>query len=142
MAFRRQALLAAGLFDERLDVGAAGCSGDSEMWHRILKRGGLCRYEPSAVVFHYHRRDEPGLKRQLHAYMSGHAAALLVQREAHASGGELRRLLVTLPLHYAASLKRRALGRARPEDAFTLTELSGLISGIVFYFRRSLWRTR
>ena len=31
MAFRRQAFLLLGGFDERLDVGAAGCGGDSEL---------------------------------------------------------------------------------------------------------------
>ena len=81
MAFRREVFDRAGLFDERLDVGAAGCSGDSEYWHRVLTHGGVCRYEPSAVAFHYHRRDFAGLSRQIFSYMRGHAAALMVQYE-------------------------------------------------------------
>ena len=36
MAFRREIFGMLGFFDERLDVGAAGCSGDSEYWHRVL----------------------------------------------------------------------------------------------------------
>ena len=39
MAFRRQAFLLLGGFDERLDVGAAGCGGDSELWYNLLSRG-------------------------------------------------------------------------------------------------------
>ena len=67
MAFRREVFDRLGEFDERLDVGAAGCSGDSEYWYRILSAGGVCRYEPSAVIYHYHRRDFEGLARQLRA---------------------------------------------------------------------------
>jgi hypothetical protein len=35
MAFRN-AIESVNYFDDRLDVGAAGCSGDSEIWFRIL----------------------------------------------------------------------------------------------------------
>ena len=88
MAFRRETFRRAGLFDERLDVGAAGCSGDSEYWHRVLFHGGICRYEPAAVAFHYHRREFAGLSRQIFAYMRGHAAALLVQYERSGNLGK------------------------------------------------------
>jgi GT2 family glycosyltransferase len=54
MGLRREVFERVGLFDERLDVGAAGCSGDSEFWHRVLAAGWCCRYEPSAVCYHYH----------------------------------------------------------------------------------------
>ncbi len=91
MAFQRETFLRAGLFDERLDVGAAGCSGDSEYWHRVLFHGGICRYEPAAVAFHYHRREFAGLSQQIFAYMRGHAAALLVQYERSGNLGNLRR---------------------------------------------------
>jgi GT2 family glycosyltransferase len=64
MAFRREVFEKVGLFDERLDVGAAGCSGDSEFWHRVLTHGGVCRYEPGAVAYHFHRRDWAGLSNQ------------------------------------------------------------------------------
>jgi hypothetical protein len=37
MAFRRDVFERIGLFDERLDVGQAGCSGDSEYWYRPLR---------------------------------------------------------------------------------------------------------
>jgi GT2 family glycosyltransferase len=81
MAFRRELFENVGLFDERLDVGAAGRSGDSEFWHRVLTRRGVCRYQPSAVAYHFHRRDWAGLSDQIFYYMPGHAAALLIQFE-------------------------------------------------------------
>lgn len=135
MAFRREVFDRAGYFDERLDVGAAGCSGDSEFWYRILSAGGTCRYEPAAVVFHYHRREWNALKRQIHDYMSGHAAALLVQFERTGRWANLRRLLLTLPRYFANSLLRRFVMSAREEEALRLTEVAGLLSGIRFYFR-------
>lgn len=135
MAFRREAFERAGLFDERLDVGAAGCSGDSEYWHRVLSVGGTCRYDPSAVAFHYHRREMDSLRTQIKAYMRGHAAALLVQQERVPSIGNIFRLIVQLPATYARRCIRRLLVGPRDVDIFTREEISGLASGILFYLR-------
>lgn len=135
MAFRRQVFETIGLFDERLDVGAAGCSGDSEFWHRILARGGVCRYEPSAVVYHYHRRDFPGLEKQLFNYMRGHSAALLVQFERSGNFGNLRRAFVTTPGWYARRWLRRGLSETLERDRFLWHEVAGFLSGIRYYFK-------
>ncbi len=107
MAFRRSTFDEVGWFDERLDVGAAGCSGDSELWYRILAAGGRCRYEPSAVAFHTHRREYDDLRKQIFGYMRGHVTALFVQFERHHHWGNLRRLFLSLPYYYAT----RALHR-------------------------------
>lgn len=135
MAFRRTAFERAGFFDERLDVGAAGCSGDSEFWHRILCSGGICRYEPTAVAFHYHRRDWTGLSKQIHAYMRGHAAALLVQYERSGQSGNLRRLFLSFPQMYARRLFKWLAFRSDASDLMTREEIAGLLSGIWFYVR-------
>ena len=135
MAFRRAMLADVGLFDERLDVGAAGCSGDSEIWHRILCAGGICRYEPSAVAFHYHRRDWAGLRKQIRAYMRGHSAALLVQYERSGRKGNLRRLLVSFPAFYARRAIKRLAFRRDPSSLLLRQEVAGLLSGVLFYLR-------
>ena len=131
MAFRKSVFAEVGLFDERLDVGAAGCSGDSEFWHRLLSNGRQCRYDPAIVAFHYHRRDEAGLRKQIRAYMRGHAAALLVQYERTGNAGNLRRLFRLMPRWFA----RRALleRRKQPSNAFLGSEIAGYLAGIVFY---------
>ena len=135
MAFRREVFGLVGGFDERLDVGAAGCSGDSEMWYRILAEGGRCRYEPSAVVFHTHRRELDALDRQVFAYMRGHAAALLIQYEKYHHWGDLRRLSLALPRYYLHLLRRR-LRRGRDLRTRTLLpEVRGYLSGVLFYLR-------
>ncbi|MBI1250880.1 MAG: glycosyltransferase [Alphaproteobacteria bacterium] len=133
MAFRRSVFERIGGFDPRLDVGAAGCSGDSEYWHRILSAGYACRYEPSAVVFHHHRTEMAALGKQLHAYMRGHTAALLVQFERSREWSNLRRLFLSLPDYYAKRCTNRAVRSRDHENAFLSEEISGAVSGVVFY---------
>jgi GT2 family glycosyltransferase len=135
MAFRRQIFDQIGFFDERLDVGQAGCSGDSEYWHRVLTHGWVCRYEPSAVVFHYHRRDMAGLSNQIFHYMRGHSAALLVQYERGGGRGNLLRALVLLPGYYAKRAVRGLWKGRRESDLFLGQEIRGYISGLRFYLR-------
>jgi GT2 family glycosyltransferase len=100
MAFRRELFDKVGVFDERLGAGTSGCSEDSEMWYRVLAGGWTCRYHPAGAVFHVHRRDMDGLSHQMHQYMRGHVAALLVQWENHRHWGNVRRAYATLPLYY------------------------------------------
>ncbi len=133
MAFRKTIFDEIGLFDERLDVGAAGCSGDSEYWYRILAHGWRCRYEPTAVVFHYHRRTFEGLARQLEAYMRGHVTALLVQFERTRQYGNLRRIFVSMPFWYARRLLKRLLRGRDLSNRFLAREIKGALSGIIYY---------
>ncbi len=100
MAIRRSTLDAVGLFDERLGAGAAGCSEDSEFWYRVIAHGQSCVYTPAAVVFHHHRRDAAGLRRQMHDYLRGHVAALLIQFANHGHWGNLLRAVFHLPAYF------------------------------------------
>jgi GT2 family glycosyltransferase len=137
MAFRRQAFEKAGNFDVRLGAGMAGCSEDSEFWHRILSIGGTCRYEPAAVAFHHHRRDMGSLGHQIYQYMKGHAAALMVQYERSGNRGNLWRALYFLPRDNAARVWRRMRYGARPGDRFLWREVAGLLAGLGYYLRHS-----
>lgn len=134
MAFRRAVVERVGPFDERLDVGAAGCNGDSEMWYRVLAAGYACRYEPTAVVFHHHRRELVALKRQLFYYMRGHAAALLIQYERHGHTGNLRRF-GTLARYYTRQTLRGTRAGFRGRYRTVPSEIAGTLAGIVFYLR-------
>ncbi|GAB3196519.1 hypothetical protein GCM10027261_19430 [Geodermatophilus arenarius] len=136
MAFRRSVVDAVGLFDERLDVGAAGCSGDSEYWYRIVAAGWTCRYEPSAVVFHHHRREMPAFRSQVFHYMRGHVAALLVQYERTREVGNLRRAFLHLPVWYLRGLAVRLLRPAKASPTW-VQEVLGSASGVAYY----LWAT-
>ena len=137
MAFRREAFRHTGLFDERLGAGASGCSEDSEMWYRVLAEGWHCRYEPTAVVHHYHRGDMAALRHQMYQYMRGHMAALLIQWEKYGHGGNLYRAFVILPAYYARLLLHRAtrvLLGTRP-DGTLRAQMAGCVAGIGFYLR-------
>jgi GT2 family glycosyltransferase len=133
MAFRRAVFERVGAFDERLGAGAAGCSEDSELWYRILAAGGVCLYEPRAVVDHHHRADWRSLRAQMRAYMRGHVAALLIQHARFGHRGNLRRALWQLPgyfLNTALDLPFRRTRRAR--GAVLWEELRGWASGLAF----------
>lgn len=133
MAFRKEAFLVAGLFDERLDVGASGCSGDSEMWHRILAEGWDCHYVPELYVLHEHRATDAGLRQQLFGYMRGHVSALLVQHENYQHPGELKRLQKGLPRYYRQRLWSWIKGNREEYIRHIITEIRGCKSGVRFY---------
>lgn len=66
MAFRRQVFDRVGPFDTALDVGTPSRGGgDLDMFHRTLVAGCTLLYQPSALVWHRHRREMDELERQL-----------------------------------------------------------------------------
>ena len=130
MAIRRTAFDRVGLFDERLGAGAAGCSEDSELWYRILVAGGECRYEPDAVVLHWHRADMRALRRQAHDYLRGHVAGLFVQRANHGHNGNLRRVALTVPRHLLRRLPSEiGLGSGSRTGTYA-AEVTGYLAGM------------
>jgi len=130
MAIRREAFRHVGLFDERLGAGAAGCSEDSELWYRLLAEGWRCRYEPSAVVFHQHRRDGRELNRQAHDYIRGHVAALFVQFSRYGHLGNLHRAFYALPRHFLRQRIRRLVLGAQPRPDTYRAEATGYLHGL------------
>ena len=66
MAFRRDILLQLGGFDEALDTGPSlPGGGDTDIFYRVIRAGYTLVYEPSYLIFHYHRQDVASLKTQL-----------------------------------------------------------------------------
>lgn len=134
MAFRRDIFEKIGNFDERLDVGAAGCSGDSEFWYRILASGFTCRYDPMVIAHHCHRREMAGLKKQIFYYMRGHVTELLIRFERFHHPGNLVRIAL-FPIHFLNVFISSFL--KKPERLTTFNqEILGCLSGINFYFKK------
>lgn len=133
MAFRKEAFLLAGFFDERLDVGASGCSGDSEIWYRVLAEGWNCRYFPHLYVYHQHRRTMAELQNQLFNYMRGHVSSLLVQHENYGHKGNLRRIFKSFPIHYYYRIKGWLTGNSGRDNSTLLKEIKGCIAGWRYY---------
>jgi glycosyltransferase involved in cell wall biosynthesis len=134
MAFRKSIFSETGYFDERLDVGAAGCNGDSELWFRILAKGHSIAYNPRAVVWHEHRRDMQGLRRQLYGYMRGFTVAALIQQRMHSAAGYKRHLFLRLPKWYLGLLVK-GFPAYRSRYATIFTEMKGMLSGIAYYLK-------
>jgi len=136
MAFRKEVFDWVGGFDERLDAGSAGCSGDSELWYRILANGWKCKYFPSIYVFHSHRESPAALSRQLGLYMRGQSASLLVQYEKFQQKGNIVRLKKLIPEYYVRRFGNRFIKRKESRGNL-YTELRGFIAGWFYYhFRR------
>ncbi|MGI4022017.1 MAG: glycosyltransferase family 2 protein [Janthinobacterium lividum] len=137
MAFRKQLLEDVDFFDERLDVGAAGCSGDSEIWYRILAAGYTIQYTPRAIVFHEHRKQMDALQKQVFSYMRGHAAAALVQDAKNKKDGYKKYIYYSLPKYYIYLLKQ-----GFPTYSFRyqtlFSEIKGIASGIKFYHKNKI----
>ena len=137
MAIRRSAIAHIGLFDEALDCGTiARTGGDQEFFYRTLARGYRIVYEPSALVWHRHRREWSELRSCLHGYGVGVFAwwtrCLLVERELI--------LLITAPQwfwqQYASNLIQSLLKRSkhRPLD-LAWAEFTGALAGPWCYLR-------
>jgi glycosyltransferase involved in cell wall biosynthesis len=134
MAFRKAIFEEVGYFDARLDVGAAGCSGDSELWYRILANGYTIQYNPGAVVQHSHRNSMHDLKKQLYCYMRGFTVAILIQYQRFGHSGNLQHLLKVVPLYYL-SLIRKGFPRYPFQYQTLFSEMKGIISGLFYYWR-------
>jgi glycosyltransferase involved in cell wall biosynthesis len=139
MAFRRTVFERLGLFDERLGAGASGCSEDSELWYRLLANGGVCLYEPRAVVSHHHRSEWPDLRRQIRSYMKGHVAALVVQFDGFGDRGNIVRIVKQLPAYFLKTFVK-ALAEGRPGRIRILAaEIAGWSAGLQYLLRFG-WR--
>ncbi len=75
-AVRRRIVLDIGGFDEALGAGTLTGSGeDNEMFVRVIRAGYELSYQPSAIVWHIHRREDAALRRVLFNYGKGLSAA-------------------------------------------------------------------
>jgi cellulose synthase/poly-beta-1,6-N-acetylglucosamine synthase-like glycosyltransferase len=137
MAIRRELAVRGYLFDTRLGPGVfGGCGEDSEFWYRVLADGWSCVYEPSAFVYHFHRRELSGLRHQVRQYMQGHVAALLMQFAKYRHVGNLRRLLLVLPAEYFLLMLRLVATGFALDNRILLSGALGCLSGLRFAFSR------
>ncbi len=73
MAYRRSVFGKIGSFDPALDVGTVtNGGGDLEMFFRVLEEGYTLVYEPTALVWHRHRKTF----RELHVQLTNHGVGL------------------------------------------------------------------
>lgn len=132
-----------GLMDEALGPGMpSGVGEDTYLFYKVLKAGYTLVYEPTAYVWHKHRRDQLALRRQLYGYSKGHIAYHLTTLLHDQDWRALVYLAVYMPLwrvyQVAGQIKDRLLGRgsAYPFSLIRL-EIAGNLAGPF-----ALWRSR
>jgi GT2 family glycosyltransferase len=106
MAFRRDALLRIGGFDEIFGAGTLIESGeDIAAFSDVVLAGGRIAYEPKALCWHEHRSDQAALERQVHSYGIGLTAVFT--RYLMTDWRFTATLLRTVPLTIGILAKRR-----------------------------------
>lgn len=99
-----------GLMDEVVSTGTpAGGGEEPYLFYKLLKVGYTLVYEPSAYVWHKHRRDLSALHRQMYCYSKSCIAYNLAIWLRDRDRRGLRQLLVDLPRYYI----RKSYGRLR-----------------------------
>ncbi len=136
MAFRRDALEAIGGFDRALGGGTLARGGeDLAAFVMTLLAGYTVTYEPSAIVRHFHHRDDERLRRILFNYgvgLGAYLAKVVYERPGRLAdiAGRLGPGLVYLLAPSSAKNARKGGGYPL---ALTALELAGLAAGPYAY---------
>jgi hypothetical protein len=144
MAFDSAVLRRVGGFDPATGAGTVARGGDDLVsFLRVIRAGHAIAYQPSAVVWHWHRRELDDLSRQVRDYGTG-LGAYLASAVAHdpALLVEMARRLRPAVRHLLAaeSSKNERKGPDYPHD-LDRAERPGLLSG-PFAYAVSRWRCR
>lgn len=137
MAVRRAALAQVGGFDTALDVGTPSHGGgDLDLFNRVLHAGWSAHYEPSAIVWHFHRTTSKGLRRQMYDNGRAYGTYLLVRLR---DGKVPRRSVAAHAVRWLAWLlgriPRRFMRRERLPLPFVIAELWGAMHSPYAYLR-------
>ncbi len=127
-----------GLMDEALGPGMpSGVGEDAYLFYKILKAGYTIVYEPSAYVWHKHRRSMEALRGQLYNYSKGHVAYHLTTWGRDGDRRALTRLARDLPVSYFWRLREWRRDRHTYPLSLILLEMAGSLAG-----PWSLWQSR
>jgi GT2 family glycosyltransferase len=139
MVLRTDAVRTLGGFDEALDTGPPlPGGGDLDIWSRLARAGFPLVYEPRMLVFHRHRLDHAGLRRQYWSWGEGFMAYLT--KTARADTRERRKAtqLIAWWLRYeAASIAASLTSGDELATDLALAELVGGLVGLSGSYGRS-----
>ena len=145
MSFDRDKLRAVGGFDPAIGTGTVARGGDDlAAFFTVIASGFRLVYQPTALVWHYHRRDFDSLASQAYGYGVGLGAYLTSSLCRHPAsiGRALRRAPGGLVYAFSSSSPRNAV--AAHDDwprELTRLERKGLMLGPIAY-GRSRWNSR
>jgi GT2 family glycosyltransferase len=125
-----------GLMDEVLGPGTpTGGGEENHLIYKALRAGYTLVYEPAAYVWHKHRRDLPGLYKQVYGHMKGGTAyhLLLWLQEKDQRG--FRQLFFELPRYYIRHIRARLRGQHQTPWRFLWSEIAGYFAGYWGYWQ-------
>lgn len=139
MAFRAGVIRELGGFDEALGAGTRSAGGeDLDAFVRILQAGHALAYEPASLVWHSHRADIAGLRRQMYSYGTGLTAFYMKHLLARSTRTQLLRRVPRGMVKLAAVPQdtNRAVGQVDvPTRSLMVRELAGMAAGPALYLR-------
>ncbi len=144
MAIRRQALVAAGGFDPALGAGSRALAGaDIDALSAVVLRGARLVYEPRALCWHEHRRDDEALRRQVFNYGVGFTAILTkaLLHDRRFAGAAVRSVPVAWSLRRARATQARDPATTIPPELARL-ERRGMLRGPARYLDSVAWSRR
>jgi glycosyltransferase involved in cell wall biosynthesis len=141
MVLRRDLLFRIGLFDESLDTGAPlPGGGDVDIFYRVLRADAPLVYESSMAVYHRHRRDYKGLRRQMWTWGLGYLAFTMKEYQSDpANQFKLRMAAIGSLLFLSRMTIMSWLGKWEHDWTFGLAawELAGAVKGMAGEYGRS-----
>src|SRR5262249_7607451 len=112
-----------GLMDEALGPGMpSGVGEDTYLFYKVLKAGYTIVYEPTAQVWHKHRRELSALRRQIFDYSKGHVAYHLTTLLCDGDWRAIINLAFLLPGYHIWRALRSLFGRSEYPLSLTLLE--------------------
>jgi hypothetical protein len=119
----------------------SGVGEDTYLFYKILKAGHRLVYEPSAYVWHRHRRDMRALRRQMYGYSKGHVAYLLTTALRDGDRRGLVRMATVFPGWHVRQVLRWVKWRLLRRNAYPLSLVAvEMLGHIVGPF--TLWQSR
>jgi GT2 family glycosyltransferase len=142
MAFRREVFSNCGLFHTALDVGTPSHGGgDIEMFHRIVSKGSLFVYDPCMMVWHFHRRTEDQLKKQVYDNGRSFGCYLIHCLRKSAIDPVTIFYFFFKEWFYKWNLKNLLSSHKIPRQ-YTWQEIKGMFSSPLAYYRTMKWNKK
>ncbi|NUT33980.1 MAG: glycosyltransferase [Hamadaea sp.] len=138
LAVRIDVLAAVGGFHPALGAGTIAHGGeDIEFLSRLLRLGHRVTMDPAVAVFHHHRADETGLRRQMFGYGTGYTAALtaMITEDVRNVRGLMRLLTAARRVTAERGQSREAAGYPA---TLAWAQRRGLLLGPLAYLRSRL----
>ncbi len=125
-----------GLMEETLGAGTpAGGAEENHYAYKILRSGGTIVYNPSAYVWHHHRRTLQAFYKQIQGQMVSCPTLLLTLWLKEGDRRGRKQLLVHMPQYFFQCWRDRLLGRSKTPWIILFYEFKGFLMGFWGYWQ-------